>query len=180
MIKVEREAERVMKIASHYTRIMEELGIPETPDNKETPMRVAKALLEMTETTRKGNEKELIAKCTSFDNQAPGVVLEQEGIEFSSMCSHHHLPFIGKVRIKYIAGEKIIGLSKFNRIVEFFSKKPQVQEDMTMEIAMFLVKQLKPKYLKVEIYDCLHTCMCCRGVKSRATTNTHFEYHGEE
>ena len=179
MFKVDKEAERLVKIAKLYKDVMTELGIPETPDNKETPMRVAKALMEMTESTRKGNEKELIAKCTSFENQSPGIVLEQDGIEFSSMCSHHHLPFIGKVRVTYIAGEKIIGLSKFNRIVDFFSKKPQVQEDMTMEIGMFLVKQLEPKYLKVEIYDCLHTCMCARGVHSRATTKTEFEYKGE-
>lgn len=180
MLKVEREAEKVINISKLYRGIMKELGIEETADNRDTPLRVAKSLMEMTETTRNNSLSSLDAKCTTFANQAPGVILEQDGIEFASMCSHHHLPFIGKVRIRYIAGRRIIGLSKFNRIIEHFSKKPQVQEDMTMEVAMYLVKLLNPKYLKVEIYDCLHSCMCSRGVMSRATTKTEFEYYGEE
>lgn len=176
MIKIEKEARRVLEIAEKYEEIMNILEIPKTDDNKETPLRVAKALLEMTETTRIKDLNSLIAKCTTFENKAKGVTLEQDDIEFSSMCSHHHLPFFGKVKITYEPSERIIGLSKFNRIVEFFSNKPQVQEDMTMEIGSFLVKLLEPKSLTVEIYDCLHSCMTCRGVKSRAKTKTVFNY----
>ena len=178
-MKIENDVKMVHEIANKYKEIMEVLKIEETKDNRDTPIRVAKALVEMTESIRSKNfNEELKAKCTTFENTNSGVKLEQDGIEFSSMCSHHHLPFVGKVKITYEPGERIIGLSKFNRVVEAFSNKPQVQEDMTMEVGMFLAKLLKPKYLKVEIYDCLHTCMCARGVMSRATTKTEFEYFG--
>jgi GTP cyclohydrolase I len=163
------------KIAVLYSEIMDELGIPETEDNRETPMRVAKALIEMTQNVNK-DEKELVAKCTTFRNQSRGIELVQDNIEFASMCSHHHLPFFGKVKVTYIPNYLIIGLSKFNRIVDFYSKKPQVQEDFTHEIGNFLIGHLSPQYLEVEVYDCQHTCMCARGVHSRATTSTKFVY----
>ena len=178
MFKVENEAEKQTLIAGLYKDIMDILEIEETPDNADTPNRVAKALLEMTRTTRKETVKELMDVCTTFENHSHGILLEQDDIEFSSMCSHHHLPFFGKVKITYVAGDHILGLSKFNRIVEWFSNKPQVQEDMTMEIGVFLAGLLSPQYLKVELYDCMHSCMCSRGVKSRATTKTVFEYGG--
>jgi GTP cyclohydrolase I len=163
------------KIAALYGEIMDELQIPQTEDNWETPMRVAKALIEMTENMNK-DEKELIKQCTTFENHSRGIELVQDNIEFSSMCSHHHLPFFGKVKITYIPSERIIGLSKFNRIVEFFAKKPQVQEDFTYEIGHFIVGLLSPRYLEIEVYDCQHTCMIARGVHSHANTSTKFVY----
>jgi GTP cyclohydrolase IA len=163
------------KIALLYGEIMDELGIKKTPDNHDTPMRVAKSLIEMTENIDADIWK-LIDQCTVFDNNSKGITLEQDDIYYSSMCSHHHLPFFGKVKITYKPSKKIIGLSKFQRIVDFFSKKPQVQEDFTEEIGTFLVTLLEPLYVKVEVYDSLHTCMCARGVKSSAKTSTKFEY----
>ena len=177
MIEMNKDAETLVRIAKLYKEIMNELGIGETDDNKETPLRVAKSLFEMTDSVRDISwGKDLEAKCTTFVNRAPLVLLEQDDIEFSSMCSHHHLPFFGKVKITYIAGKRIIGLSKFNRVVEYYSKFPQVQEDMTVQIAEYLFNLLLPKYLRVEIYDCQHTCMCSRGVKSRAKTSTVIEF----
>lgn len=164
-------------IETYYAWIMDRLGIPWTDDNKDTPKRVAKALIEMTENVNK-DDKELIEVCTTFDNKNTNVKLEQDGIVFSSMCSHHHLPFMGKVKISYTPSDKIIGLSKFKRIIDFFAKKPQVQEDLTEEIGMFLVNLLHPIYVKVEIYDAIHSCMCARGVRSASTTKTVFEWEG--
>lgn len=170
------EVEHTELIARKYAEIMNLLGIPVNDDNRNTPYRVAKALIEMTENVGK-EEKELIEQCTTFENKNKGnVALEQDEIEFSSMCSHHHLPFFGKVKISYMPNECIIGLSKFNRVVNFFAKKPQVQEDFTAEIGQFLVDILDPKYLDVEVYDCTHTCMCSRGVRSLATTKSKYRY----
>lgn len=169
------EHKKLVAIAQKYEEIMLLLGIQFNEDNVETPKRVAKALWEMTENTHK-DELELINICTTFNNQSRGVELEQDNIEFSSICSHHHLPFFGKVKITYIPNDKIIGLSKFNRVVNWFSKKPQVQEDLTREIGMFLADLLSPRYLEVIIYDATHTCMCSRGVHSHAKTSTKFVY----
>jgi GTP cyclohydrolase I len=171
--------EKVELIAEKYEEIMRILGIKENADNKETPLRVAKSLIEMTRTLRSERDWgtwELEQKCTTFKNESGGIELVQDNIEFSSMCSHHHLPFFGKVKITYIPSERIIGLSKFNRIVDFFAKKPQVQEELTRDIGYFIVGLLSPRYLEVEIYDAMHTCMVSRGVHSRATTSTKFVY----
>ena len=168
---------KTVLIAEKYKEIMNLLEIPETADNKDTPKRVAKALVEMTSSLRGHIELDLLPKLTVFENKTGGLVeLEQEGIEFSSLCSHHHLPFFGKVRIKYIPNEKILGLSKFKRLIDYLAKKPQVQEDFTLEIGCLLVGLLEPKYLLVEVYDCTHTCMTCRGVHSHAKTTTRYEY----
>lgn len=165
------------KIQALYGQIMTELGIICTEDNVNTPTRVAKALLEMTENIDRPIS-ELVSQCTTFENKNMAITLEQDGIEFASMCSHHHLPFMGKVKITYTPNERIIGLSKFKRITDFFARKPQVQEDFTEEIGNFLVHHLNPINVKVEVYDCLHTCMCARGVRSASTTKTTFEWSG--
>jgi GTP cyclohydrolase I len=87
-------------------------------------------------------------------------------IPFSSMCEHHLLPFVGKAHIAYIpADNKIIGLSKFARIVDNFAKKPQVQERLTDDIADFLNENLKPKGVAV-IIEAEHMCMSIRGAKA--------------
>jgi GTP cyclohydrolase IA len=160
----------------NYAEIMDYLEIAPSADNKETPKRVIKALREMTESVGLSPQLELKELCTTFENRSKGIIVEQDGMPFSSMCSHHHLPFFGNVKISYIARERIIGLSKFQRIVNFFAKKPQVQEDFTEEIGMFLKDLLDPKEIKVEVYDCTHTCMCARGVRSGAKTTTKFSY----
>jgi GTP cyclohydrolase I len=169
----------VDKVAELYAEIMKTLEIKETSDNRMTPLRVAKSLIEMTDKMREQNNwgnYNLDQVCTTFINNNKGVVVEQKDIEFSSMCSHHHLPFFGKVNIEYQPRETVIGLSKFKRIVDFFSNKPQVQEDFTAEIGKYLVDLLDPEFVKVEVVDCTHTCMCSRGVRSSATTNTKYNY----
>ena len=166
-------------IAIRYAEIMTLLGITETEDNYETPARVALALMDMTEGLRK-SEDELLRICTVFPNKNRGaVMLRQENIEFSSICSHHHLPFIGNVNIYYVPNEKIIGLSKFKRVVDFFASRPQVQEELCAEIGKFLGDLLNPFELTVEITNTWHTCMCSRGVHSRSTTSTLYTYQPE-
>ena len=125
----------IEKAASYYGMYMTALGFDweKDPNSSDTPMRVAKAFVnDLAEGCySKG------PKITAFDNVDgyDGMVF-QGGITVNSFCSHHHLPFIGVAHTAYIPSKegKIIGLSKLNRIVEFYSRRPQVQENLTMQI----------------------------------------------
>ena len=88
----------------------------------------------------------------------------QKNISCCSLCEHHFLPFIGKVHIGYLPLEYYVGLSKLARVVDYFSKRPQVQERLTMQIADFLYDKIKPKGIIVVI-EAEHQCMTIRGVK---------------
>ena len=92
----------------------------------------------------------------------------QKNIPFSSLCEHHFLPFIGKVHIGYLPLESYVGLSKLARVVNYFSKRPQVQERLTMQIAQFLHDKLNPIGVIV-VVEASHMCMNIRGVKSHNT-----------
>jgi len=104
-------------------------------------------------------------KFTLFDNEKDYdelVILKD--IDFYSMCSHHMLPFYGKVHIAYLPSDKVCGVSKLARAVKKFASKPQIQEQLTQEIADFLNQQLQPKFLMV-VVEAQHLCMLMRGVK---------------
>jgi len=109
---------------------------------------------------------------TSVDEVINGALFAAEGsemivlkgIEFFSMCEHHMLPFFGKAAIAYIPGDKILGLSKFARVVDVFARRMQVQERMTTQIADALVEVLQPRGLAV-VTEASHLCMMMRGVE---------------
>jgi len=170
----EKEIDKMIKKASkHYGKFLNALGFDYMADRQtiETPNRVAKAWL-----------KDLIIgsvsespKMTIFPNDEnyAGVVI-QTGIRLSSLCAHHSMPFIGQASIAYIPGEYVIGLSKLNRVVEWFSKRPQMQESLTQQIHNYLKKNLKCNSIAVSI-SAKHTCCGLRGVKhpeSVMTTNS--------
>jgi len=92
-----------------------------------------------------------------------------KGIEFYSLCEHHMLPFFGKAAIAYIPDRKILGLSKFARVVDLFARRMQVQERMTSQIADALVEVLKPRGLAV-VTEASHLCMMMRGVEKQGST----------
>jgi GTP cyclohydrolase I len=102
---------------------------------------------------------------TLFDNeeQYDQLIITDE-ISFYSLCSHHIVPFFGTVHIGYIPSEKIAGLSKFGRVVDKFSHRPQIQERLTQQIKKFLVKKLEPHWLMV-VLKAEHLCMSMRGTK---------------
>jgi len=108
-----------------------------------------------------------------------GQLVTVKGIKFYSTCEHHWLPFFGECDIEYIPDENILGLSKFPRVVKYFSKKPQVQERLTSEVGVFLVQILNPIYLKVTIRDVTHTCVSARGAEAECQTNTTFTWGGK-
>ena len=139
------------------------LAVGEDPDREglhETPARVARMYAEMfsglSQNPRVHTQK-------FFTEQYDEVVLVRD-ISFCSMCEHHLLPFIGTAHVAYIPEGKVIGLSKIARVVEVMSRRPQVQERLTEEIANLLVEELGAKGVAVVI-EASHSCMTIRGVK---------------
>lgn len=169
-------------IASHIKGIMSLLGIEETPSNIDTPKRIAKMYSREVFSSEGKDLAELDAQMTTFINtDLSSMPVTMTGIKFSSMCAHHWLPFFGEVEISYTPFTKVIGLSKLPRVVKWFSKKPQTQEEMTKEIGNYLVVLLNPRNLSVKV-TALHTCVACRGIESVGTeTITEYRYsRGED
>jgi len=149
------------------------VAIGEDPDRQgllRTPLRVAKSYTELLAGYRM-DPRALINEAV-FDVAYDEMVIVRD-IEFFSMCEHHMLPFIGHVHVAYIPSDKVIGLSKIPRIVDLFSRRLQVQERMTTQIADYIQLVLNPKGVAV-IAEGLHMCMMLRGVKkqdARMTTS---------
>lgn len=142
---------------------------PEREGLQKTPERVEKALKFLT----KGYDEDVrkITNNALFEDNCDEMVV-LKNIDLFSLCEHHLLPFYGKCHVAYIPKGKVIGLSKIPRIVEMFSRRLQIQERLTTEIAESLMDVLKPKGVAVVI-DALHLCMCMRGVeKQNAVTIT--------
>lgn len=133
----------------------------------DTPKRFIKALLEMTA----GYSISPTEILKTFEDGAEGYdeMVIEKGIPVSSLCEHHLLPFYGVAHIGYIPTGKIVGISKLARLTDIFSRRLQVQERLTTEIAEALNAGLKPKGVGVVI-ECSHMCMQCRGVKVSGTT----------
>lgn len=151
------------KIEKAVYDILEAVGEnPERPGLKETPSRVARMYEEMFA----GLNEDPTRHLKFFEEKSNDEMVIVRDIPFASMCEHHLLPFVGKAHIAYIPSDnKIIGLSKFARIVDNFAKKPQVQERLTHDIADFLEEHLKPKGVAV-IIEAEHMCMSIRGAKA--------------
>ena len=156
------DAEKVRDIARHVRGIIETLGLdPRDPNLEETPDRVAKMYLEMFHGLSEGAEPKITIFPNSEGYQA--MVMEKD-IPFYSMCSHHFVPFYGHAHLAYIPNDKIVGLSKMPRILEFYARRPQLQERLTEQIAQFMADQLHPQGVMVVI-EARHLCVEMRGVK---------------
>jgi len=127
-----------------------------------TPMRVARALQFLTKGYNE--DPEAVLRSAMFHEEGYKQMVIVKDIDFFSLCEHHMLPFYGKAHVAYIPNGKIIGLSKIPRLVEVFSKRLQVQERLTTQIAECLMDALKPKGVAVVI-EALHLCMSMRGVR---------------
>ena len=149
------------KIRQAVKMIIEAVG--ENPDReglKDTPDRIARMYAEIFSGLNESPKKYL---SRSFIVEDDDMIIEKD-ITFYSMCEHHFLPFFGKVHIVYIPDGKVAGLSKLARTVEVFSKRPQLQERLTSQIAESLMEHLKAKGVMVMI-EAEHLCMSMRGVK---------------
>ncbi len=162
------------KISSHFREIMEVLGLDLTDDSlKGTPDRVAKMYVEE---IFSGLNPENKPKVSLFENKYQyNQMLVEKNITLYSNCEHHFVPIYGKVHVAYISNGTVIGLSKINRIVQYFAKRPQVQERLTMQIANELKTILKTEDVAV-IIDAKHLCVSSRGIKddSSATVTNYF------
>jgi GTP cyclohydrolase I len=163
------EAARIERMAEHMAALMGELNLDlRDPNYVDTPRRVAKMYLEMFHGLREGAEP----KVTTFPNEEGyhHMVIERE-IPFYSMCAHHFVPFYGHAHIAYIPESRIVGLSKLPRILEFYAKRPQLQERLTEQVAEFLEHSLYPQGVMVVI-EARHLCVEMRGVKKPGALTT--------
>lgn len=166
------ERQAMIDNAAHaYAAFMDALRIDwrNDPNSSDTPRRVAKSFI-----------NDLAEGCyssppniTAFDNvdNYDGMVF-QGNIEVKSICSHHHLPFVGKAHVAYLPGSKVIGLSKLNRIVEWFARRPQVQENLTMQIHDYINEVCEGNTGVAVMVEANHMCACVRGVKHDSTMMT--------
>jgi len=139
------------------------LAVGEDPDREgllETPARVARMYAEVFSGLR-SDPREHLRK--TFTQKYDEMVVES-AIRFESMCEHHLLPFLGKAHIAYLPNGKIVGLSKLARVVEGLSRRPQVQERMTEQLADLLMAELAPRGVGV-VLEASHTCMTIRGIR---------------
>ncbi|MGV8027153.1 MAG: GTP cyclohydrolase I FolE [Anaerolineaceae bacterium] len=160
------------KIEKAVGNILEAIGEdPNREGLQKTPDRVARAYREMLDGYRTDPIK-LVNKAL-FTVEYDDMVIVRD-IEFFSMCEHHMLPFLGRAHVAYIPNDKVIGLSKIPRIVDMFSRRLQVQERMTRQIADFMNILLKPRGVAV-VVEAVHMCAMIRGVKkhdARMTTSS--------
>lgn len=168
------DEEKKTKIAEHFTEIMNVLGLDLTDDSlKGTPERVAKMYIEEIFSGLNPKNK---PKMSLFENKYQyNQMLIEKNITFYSNCEHHFVPIFGKAHVAYISSGKVIGLSKLNRIVQYYAKRPQVQERFTIQIAEDLKTALETEDVAV-IIDAKHLCVSSRGVQdeSSATVTTSF------
>lgn len=152
------------KLAKHFQAFMTEMNLDlDDASLKDTPMRVAKMFVDETCKWLYENPPKITTFPNEWENAYNGIVLVKD-IEVKSLCEHHFQPFIGKCHIAYIPGERVVGLSKFARIVDHFSRRPQVQERLTTQIYNFLVEVLKTDNIAIVISS-EHFCMKIRGVE---------------
>lgn len=167
--------EKIAIIQEHFKVIMETLGLDLSDDSlKGTPKRVAKMYVKEIFSGLNPANKPSVAL---FDNKYKyNEMLVEKNISFYSNCEHHFVPIIGKAHLAYISNGRVIGLSKLNRLVEFYAKRPQVQERLTMQIAKELQKELGTEDVAIVI-DAKHLCVASRGVEDD-TSSTITSFYG--
>ena len=163
-------------IEQHFREIMLALGLDLTDDSLQgTPRRVAKMYVkEIFSGLNPANKPEP----TLFENKYQyDRILVEKDITFYSNCEHHFVPIIGKAHVGYISSGYVIGLSKINRIVQYYAKRPQVQERMTVQIADELKRVLKTDDVAV-VVDAAHLCVSSRGVQDTSSLTLTSHYSG--
>lgn len=165
------------KIEHFFSQIMDTLGLDLTDDSlKGTPKRVAKMYIDE---IFSGLNPENKPKMALFENKYQyNQMLVEKDITFYSNCEHHFVPIIGKAHLAYISSGKVIGLSKLNRIVQYYAKRPQVQERLTVQIGKELMKLLDTESVAV-IIDAKHLCVSSRGIKDESSATVTSYYNGE-
>lgn len=167
--------EKIAAIEPHFRAIMEILGMDLRDDSlRGTPLRVSKMYVkELFQGLNPAN----MPSMTLFENKFQyNEMLVEKNINFYTNCEHHFVPFFGKAHVAYISSGKVIGLSKLNRLVEYFSKRPQVQERLTMQVGKALQTVLQTQDVAI-MMDAKHLCVSSRGVKDDSS-NTITSFFG--
>lgn len=170
------DAEKKARIAFHFEAIMETLGLDLTDDSlRGTPQRVARMYVDELFSGLHPDNKPAVSL---FENKYRyGQMLVEKNIGFYSNCEHHFVPIFGKAHVAYIAREKVIGLSKLNRMVEYYARRPQVQERMTNQIGAALQHLLGTEDVAV-ILDAKHLCVASRGIRDDHSSTVTAFYGG--
>ncbi len=169
--------EKIERIQESVKDILITLGMDLTDDSlRGTPKRVAKAFVNE---LFMGLDPKNMPKASTFDNKYNyGEMLVEKNIVVYSTCEHHLLPIVGRAHVAYISNGKVIGLSKMNRIVEYFAKRPQVQERLTMQIVQSMQEALGTEDVACVI-DAKHLCVNSRGIKDIESSTVTAEFGGK-
>lgn len=171
------DSEKIERIQDSVKDILNTLGMDLTDDSlKGTPRRVAKAFVnELFSGLNPANKPKL----STFDNNYKyGEMLVEKNITVYSTCEHHLLPIVGRAHVAYISNGNVIGLSKMNRIVDYYAKRPQVQERLTMQIVQALQQALGTDDVACVI-DAKHLCVNSRGVRDIVSSTVTSEFGGK-
>ncbi len=171
------DEQKIERITKSFTDILNTLGLDLSNDSlQETPKRIAK--MYVTEIF-KGLSAENFPKMTVIDNEMKyDQMIVVRNIKVISTCEHHFVTIDGKATIAYIPNKKVIGLSKINRIADYFSRRPQVQERLTKQIADCLVAVLETEHVAVHI-NAKHYCVISRGVEDATSTTVTSDLRGD-
>lgn len=171
------EEEKIMVIARHFKEIMHTMGLDMTDDSLHgTPMRVAKMYVEE---IFSGLNPENKPGITLFENKYRyNEMLVEKNIILYSHCEHHFVPIVGKAHVAYISNGTVIGLSKINRLVQYYANRPQVQERLTNQIAIGLKEVLDTDDVAVVI-EATHFCVASRGIKDTGSSTVTSCYSGK-
>ncbi|WP_340075048.1 GTP cyclohydrolase I FolE [Leptobacterium sp. I13] len=169
--------EKIERIQQDVYNIMDTLGLDLTDDSlRGTPTRVAKMFVKELFQGLHPNKK---PSASTFKNKYKyGEMLVEKNITVYSTCEHHLLPIVGKAHIAYISNGTVVGLSKMNRIVDYFAKRPQVQERMTMQIVQELQRVLNTEDVACVI-DAKHLCVNSRGIRDVDSSTITAEFGGK-
>lgn len=171
------DSEKISRIKEDVRHIMETLGLDLTDDSlKGTPNRVAKMFVNE---IFGGLHPDRRPKASTFENKYKyGEMLVEKNITVYSTCEHHLLPIVGKAHVAYISGGTVIGLSKMNRIVDYYAKRPQVQERLTIQIVKELQEVLQTEDVACVI-DAKHLCVNSRGIRDIDSSTVTSEFGGK-
>jgi GTP cyclohydrolase IA len=170
------DKEKMEIIAHHFAAIMDTLGMDLTDDSlQDTPKRVAKMFVqEIFQGLNPANKPEISAFENSYEYNR---MLVEKNITVKTFCEHHFLPITGKAHVGYVSSGKVIGLSKLNRIVDYYARRPQVQERMTKQILLALQEALDTTDVII-VVDAKHMCVSHRGIQHDESTTLTLEYSG--
>jgi GTP cyclohydrolase I len=173
---IKTDLQKMSTIEKHFHAIMEEMGLDMTDDSlKGTPHRVAKMFIqEIFSGLNPANKPKISVFENSYNYDK---MLVEANISFNSTCEHHFLPIIGKAHIGYVSSGKVIGLSKLNRIVDYYSRRPQVQERLIMQIFNDLKSVLETDDVIV-VMEAKHLCVSSRGIKDESSYTSTIQYGG--